>query len=152
MSSRAAFALAPLLLPVPALAQSQTFDIRPYAERVTGEALRGAFEGVTHDGAYNFTERGQAQRTYSELHKGDGTVAYSEDGRTHAGEWAVRGDTICYSYPDMNGGCFRVWRVRNCYYYYSDRIPETSDEIDRDYWTARSVRQGEGATCEALFM
>ena len=42
----------------------------------------------------------------------------------------------------MEGGCFRVYKVGNCFYYYNDQIPEFSGELDRDYWTARSVKKG----------
>ena len=132
--------------------QSQTTDIRPYAERVTGEALQDAFNGITHEGAYNFTPEGMATRRYVETHNEDGTTDYAEGDEAIQGTWAIAGDYLCFDYPVLSGGCFRVWRVANCYYYYSDDIPELGDEIDRDYWTARSVVRGQDASCEALFM
>jgi len=49
----------------------------------------------------------------------------------------------------MPGGCFRVYRVQNCFYFYSDTLIEREDELDRDYWTARSVIKGDQPKCEA---
>ena len=139
------------LTPASALAQSQKTDIRPSANRLIGEDLRSAFYGKTHSGAYNFTEKGQPTRFYEEAHKDDGRVSYSENGRVDPGTWLIIKDTLCFLYDaaDMPGGCFRVYRVENCYYFYSDRNIEVQDELDRDYWTARSVIKGEQPQCEA---
>ncbi len=132
-------------------AQSQKTDIRPDANRLMGESLRTAFSGRTHSGAYNFTEKGQPTRFYEESHGVDGRISYSENGRKDPGTWLIMKDTLCYLYDasDMPGGCFRVYRVENCYYFYSDRMIERQDELDRDYWTARSVHKGEQPQCEA---
>ena len=149
-----ALALA-LLFAGTAHAQSQDTDIRGLGERVVAEDLLDAFLGVTHEGAYNFDAGGRAGMRYEETHKPDGTADYSEDGLKVTGAWAIRGkpgaERLCFRYPDMPGGCFRVWRVANCYYYYSDLVPEVPDEVEREYWTARSVAAGEDAVCEALF-
>ena len=132
-------------------AQSQKTDIRPNANRLVGEELRNAFKGQTHNGAYNFTEKGQPTRFYEEAHKNDGRISYTENGRNDPGTWLIMKDTLCYLYDaaDMPGGCFRVYRVENCYYFYSDKNIEIQDELDRDYWTARSVIKGEQPQCEA---
>jgi len=140
-------------LPVLAAAQSQTTDIRPYAERVTGEELLDSYINRTHDGAYNFDMMGDAARNYTEKHNDDGTVSYSEAGTIVPGAWWVARDEICYTYntAGFEGGCFRVWRVENCFYYYSNVLPERDKEYEGDWWTARSVKRGEDATCEAFF-
>lgn len=140
-----------LLFPATTLAQSQKTDIRPHANRLIGEQLRSAFSGKTHSGAYNFTEKGQPTRFYEETHKTDGRISYTENGRHDPGTWLIMKNTMCYLYDaaDMPGGCFRVYRVENCYYFYSDRNIEYQDELDRDYWTARSVVKGEQPQCEA---
>ena len=147
------FSLASLVLLTPAsvLAQSQKTDIRPNANRLMGEQLDSAFKGQTHSGAYNFTEKGQPTRFYEESHKVDGRISYSENGRNDPGTWLIIKDAMCYLYDaaDMPGGCFRVYRVENCYYFYSDQNIERQDELDRDYWTARSVVKGEQPQCEA---
>ena len=144
--------IAALLFGLPAFAQSQSIDIRPDAERVVGDELLEAFMGVTHDGAYNFNMAGQARDRYRETHNDDGTTDYIEGDYVQKGAWIIRKDALCFWYPDLNGGCFRVWRVDNCYYYYSDTQPEREDEIQEEYWTARSVKRGENASCEARFM
>jgi len=132
-------------------AQSQSTDIRPHANRVTGNDLKAAFTGQTHSGAYNFTPKGEPTRFYEERHDKDGRVAYSEGDGIEAGIWRVFEDTLCFLYENntMTGGCFRVYRVKNCYYYYSDNLIEHEDELDRDYWTARSTLKGEQPNCEA---
>ena len=134
-----------------AAAQTQDTDIRPLAERVVGDDLFEAFTGVTHDGAYNFDGVGEPRGRYRETHNPDGTVEYSDKRVSESGAWIIVDDMLCFTYQTMNGGCFRVWRVDNCYYYYSDAIPETPGEAGRDYWTARSVAEGETAGCEARF-
>lgn len=137
--------------PAAVYAQSQKTDIRPNANRLMGDELRSSFMGKTHSGAYNFTEKGEPTRFYEEFHKTDGRIAYSENGRDDPGTWLIMKDTMCYLYDagDMPGGCFRVYRVENCYYFYSSQNVERQDELDRDYWTARSVIKGEQPQCEA---
>ena len=145
-------ALFALALAGTAHAQSQDTDIREFGERVTGEVLLDSFMGITHDGAYNFTGAGEPRGRYTEAHKTDGTTDYREGEMQTKGAWFIRQDSLCFWYPEMNGGCFRVWRVDNCFYFYSDQLPERADEITSNYWTARSVKRGEDATCEARFM
>lgn len=137
----------------PAYAQSQDTDIRAQASRVGGETLIETFSGITHNGAYNFSAEGRASGFYVEKHASDGSVEYSEDGKTYQGDWAVFRNTLCYSYddPSMPGGCFRVYKVGTCFYFYGATIIERRDELDKDYWTARSVQDGDEATCEAVF-
>lgn len=146
-------ALAVLILacPISAVAQSQKMDIRPNANRVISEDLRQSFAGKIHSGAYNFTEKGEPTRFYEESHDADGRIDYTENGRRDLGTWLIMKDMMCYLYDadDMPGGCFRVYRVENCYYLYSDQTIELQDELDRDYWTARSVIKGEQPQCEA---
>jgi hypothetical protein len=119
---------------------------------VVGDELLDAFMGVTHEGAYNFNAAGVARDNYVEAHKEDGTTEYVEGELIEKGAWIIRAESLCFWYPSMNGGCFRVYRVDNCYYYYSDTLPESDDEIQTDYWTARSVKRGENASCAARFM
>ena len=132
-------------------AQSQSLDIRPYGQRITGDELELHFKGLTHSGAYNFTRSGEARAFYTERHNIDGTVLYKEDELTADGRWGVFNDILCYYYTnkDMVGGCFRVYRVENCYYFYSNSLPDDPNEIDGDFWTARSTRKGERQKCEA---
>ena len=133
-----------------AWAQSQKTDIRPNANRVVGDALLNSFMGVTHEGAYNFTDDGEPTRYYAETHHKSGKTTYIEGDINTVGAWIIRKEVLCFVYPDidMSGGCFRVYQVGNCYYYYNDAIPEFDDELDRNYWTARSVKRGERPNCE----
>lgn len=136
---------------ITAEAQNQQTDIRPQAQRVVGEELRAQFEGKVHKGAYNFTFEGRGLNNYSEMHYPDGRVVYQEDEVKAEGVWFINRDNVCFVYEKsaMTGGCFRVYKVANCYYYYSDQIRETEGELDRDYWTARSVLEGQSPECDA---
>lgn len=134
-------------------AQSQDYDVRPNAAQVTGKALSQAFSGITHDGAYNFDVLGRPGALYTERHLANGRISYTENGQIMKGRWAVTPrDTICYVYESdtIGGGCFRVYQMGSCYYFYSTSRIERDNEIDEDYWTARSVKQGERATCEDM--
>ena len=139
--------------PQSAQAQSQDYDVRPDAAQVTGDALTSAFEGQTHDGAYNFDQRGRPGARFIERHYADGRVVYTEDKERITGRWTVTpGHTICYSYDsdDINDGCFRVYQLGSCYYFYSSYFIARENEIDQDYWTARTVQKGKRATCEDM--
>lgn len=143
-----------LTLPASAMAQSQTLDIRDQAERLKGDALLAAFLGKTFDGAYNFTDDGKPRRFFTESHLEDSRTLYSEDGVKTEGVWTIMQNNICYRYKssNMSGGCFRVYKISNCFYFYDQRIEERPREIGENYWTARSTRQGETADCEASFI
>lgn len=134
-----------------AAAQSQRLDIRPYGERIMGDELEPHFSGKTHAGAYNFSLEGQARDFYTEQHNKDGTLLYKEGPNRAEGRWGIFGDVLCYYYTgsDINGGCFRVYRVENCYYFYTDTLPDDPKEIISDFWTARSTIKGERQRCEA---
>jgi len=119
--------------------------------RLSGEQIKAEFKGITHEGAYNFNAVGEARNNYVETHLEDGRTIYKEENLASRGVWLVNDGTLCFVYEDdmLAGGCFRVYKVKNCYYYYSDQLIEHPDELDRDYWTARSVREGETPQCEA---
>ncbi len=142
-----------LSLPAIATAQSQDYDVRPEAARVTGAALTAAFKGVIHEGAYNFDANGRPGVRYTERHLANGRVAYAENDDMINGNWIITpNDTICYSYDsnEMGSGCFRIYKLGSCFYFYSDFWTAREDELDQDYWTARSVKKGERATCEDM--
>jgi len=134
----------------PSFAQSQKTDIRPQANRIIGKALVKEFSGITHDGAYNFSDDGEPRRFYTETTQDNGRTLYIEDESPSAGNWMIIRDTLCFIYDNdsLSGGCFRVYKVGNCFYYYSDTLKEYVGELDRDYWTARSVKDGDIPTCE----
>jgi hypothetical protein len=134
-----------------ASAQTPETDIRPNADQLTQDQIKTRFSSGTFDGAYNFGRDGKAQSFYTETHNPDGTVSYTEDGETMPGRWFVRRESLCFTYPSnrMAGGCFRVYQVKNCYYFYTTSIPQAEDELARDYWVARAVPLGETAGCVA---
>ena len=113
-------------------AQSQQTDIRPFGTRIVGDDITTHFKGLTHIGAYNFSQNGEPRSSYKETHNSDGTIIYTEGNLKADGRWGVFDDILCYHYnnPAMNGGCYRVYRVENCYYFYSNNLPENPKEID----------------------
>lgn len=139
-----------LFTAVPAWGQSQDYDVRPQSNAVTGETLRQVFTGSTHAGAYNFDWDGTPGNRYTEWHSEDGRVIYREDDQVITGTWDVLNDQICYDYDSetLTGGCFAVFKLGTCYYFYSARYAQLSGEDD--FWTARSVPKGERATCEDM--
>lgn len=139
-----------LALPLTAESQTQDTDIRPNANQLTAENIKTVFSDVTMDGAYNFGRNGKAQSFYTETHYPDGTLSYTEDGVVNPGRWFVREDTLCFMYPTnrMSGGCFRVYQVKNCFYFYAAARKQVAREIGETYWTARATKQGEPAGCD----
>jgi len=139
-----------LSLSLTAAAQTQDTDIRPDANQLLGDEIKTTFSNVTMDGAYNFGRNGKAQSFYIEKHNPDGTLTYEEDGQVDPGRWFVRKDALCFMYPSnrLSGGCFRVYQVKNCYYFYSTSRRQVAGENGRPYWTARAVKKGERAGCE----
>jgi len=138
------------MTPNSAIAQSQKTDIRPNANQVIGEDIRELFAGQTHRGSYNFNSEGVARNGYIETHLPDGRTQYDEGDLKSEGIWYVAGENLCFIYKNesMNGGCFRVYRIKNCFYYYSSQRRQLNDELDRDYWTARSTPMGETPDCD----
>jgi len=141
--------LALIALPVASAAQTQDTDIRPHAAQLTRDDLKAVFSNVTMDGAYNFGRNGKAQSFYVEKHNPDGTLSYKEDSKIEPGRWFVKRDSLCFTYPSnqLAGGCFRVYQVKNCYYFYSAARKQSEYELGEDYWTARSVIMGEAPAC-----
>ena len=133
-----------------ATAQTQDTDIRANADQLSAQEIKTIFSDAEMDGAYNFGRNGKAQSFYKEIHKPDGTLTYEEDGQIEPGRWFVRKDALCFMYPSnqLAGGCFRVYRVKNCYYFYSTSRRQVPGENGRPYWTARAVKKGERAGCE----
>lgn len=146
----AATLLISLGLTAAAAAQTQDTDIRPNADQLTADDIKSVFSDAEMDGAYNFGRNGKAQSFYKEKHNPDGTLLYEEDGIVEPGRWFVRNDALCFMYPSntLSGGCFRVYRIKNCYYFYSTSRQQVTRETGEPYWTARAVKKGERAGCE----
>jgi len=153
MLSRLIISVPTLGFTYPALAQSSNYDVRPQANRLMAEDIRLNFSGVTQSGAYNFDAQGVPGNRFTEWHSEAGGILYREGDFTAHGRWSVARDALCYDYDSetITGGCFRIYKIGSCFYFYSTRRVSTKDEIMRDYWTARSVPKGQKATCEDLF-
>ncbi len=145
-----AITLLSLGLAATAAAQTQDTDIRPNADQLTADDIKTVFSDADMEGAYNFGRNGKAQSFYREIHNPDGTLTYEEDGIVEPGRWFIRKDALCFMYPSnrLAGGCFRVYRIKNCYYFYSTTRRQTATENNEAYWTARAVKRGERAGCE----
>lgn len=138
-----------ILMPITAEAQSQKTDIRKNANQLGSDEIIDVVAGQTYRGSYNFDRLGVARNSFIESHTEDGRVQYSEGPVSSKGIWYVKDDALCYEYvrPDMTGGCFRVYQIQNCFYYYSTLAPHREDEFDQDYWVARSSLIGETPNC-----
>ena len=136
-----------------AQSQSQDTDIRPNADQLSAEEIKKPFSDVTMDGAYNFGRNGRAQSFYTEKHNPDGTLTYTEDGKSDPGRWFIRKDSLCFMYPSnqLAGGCFRVYQIKNCYYFYSAARRQVDYESGEAYWIARATKMGERAGCDPAF-
>ena len=129
---------------------TQDIDIRPDGVQITGEMLDLNFSGITHKGTYAILRENTGTKHYTETTMADGRVVYKEGDLVADGRWARDGDRICYIYQDdqMAGGCFYVYVVGNCYYYYSSNAAGILGARNGLYWIARSVKDGENASCE----
>ena len=129
---------------------TQDIDIRPDGVQITGEMLDLNFSGITHKGTYAILREHTGTKHYTETTFEDGTVEYKEGDLIAQGHWIRYGDRLCYKYqdPEMAGGCFYVYVVGNCYYYYSSNAAGILGARNGLYWIARSVKDGENASCE----
>ena len=138
----------------PLQAQSQDVDIRGDAKQLTGTALLSAYRGVTHKGTYAFTRDGTGTAHYTETTHADGRVEYKEGDLIAHGAWVPSHDSLCFHYKsdDMGGGCFHVWQIGNCYYYYATYLHSFGSgntlESPDTFWTARSVKSGDTPDCD----
>ena len=100
-----------------------------------GDEIKTIFSGQTHRGSYNFNSQGVARNGYTESHSPDGRVFYDEGELKAHGSWYVANDSLCFLYENenMNGGCFRVYRIQNCFYYYSNRLAAKAATV-RGLW------------------
>lgn len=153
------FIVMALAFAAPAWGQSPDYDVRPQSQKLSTEQLATAFTGVTHQGAYNFDAEGNPGNRYTEWHADDGTILYREDSFVAKGGWTVIDGRICYRYDSVaiSGGCFDVYQLGQCYYFYSARLTRNNARLPSgeewgDYWTARSVPKGGRATCEDLIL
>ncbi|GHA83611.1 hypothetical protein GCM10009069_03640 [Algimonas arctica] len=127
-------------------ALAQTTAIDPYGPPdptqelpLDGDALTALFMDRTHRGYYEYEDWETLDPAFTEEMKADGSTVHNRDGIISAGEWRTRNNVVCFTYNDLNGGCFSIYQRGNCYYALS---AFTSDLV------AISVIDGETPDCE----
>ena len=130
----------------PVAAQNTNSDL----QRLNSDDILRAFNGQTHNGAYSLTQDGEPTRFYVEDHLETSEAIYSENGISYPGVWSIMRDHLCYDYvsDDMTGGCFKVFQIGNCYFFFGDNIPNHLINLEQNYWTARSVIKGQSPDCD----
>lgn len=130
-------------------ALAQTSEIDPYGPPDTsqelpldGEALTAIFMDRTHRGYYEPGDWEDLDPAFTEQMKADGTAIHERDGIISVGQWRTRNNVVCFTYDDLNGGCFSIYQRGNCYYAMS---AFTSDLV------AISVLDGDIPDCEPSF-
>lgn len=152
---------APLMIAAPLSAQDATgkdsginsqisrYDLKP----MLNEELRAVFAGKTHKGVYKDVRERTGSSTFTETTHADGTTDYQEGAMKLKGRWITAGDTICYKYDDpVNPGphCFKIYEVGTCLYGYNPRATTSRGPIDPNYWSVKSLREGDISTCDDL--
>ena len=134
-------------------AQTQDTDVRPFGKQLNAAQIKSEFTGTTLDGAYQFISPRTAEKNYIETHYANSTVRYIEGNVDTKGYWQVIDDYVCYNYPYsfFSGGCFQIYKVENCYYFYSLKDMRLNRKLGDELWTARAVKKDETPLCEALF-
>lgn len=130
-------------------ALAQTSEIDPYGPPDTtqelpldGEALTALFMDRTHRGYYEVGDWENLDPAFTEEMKANGSAIHERDGIVSTGQWRTRNNVVCFTYDDLNGGCFSIYQRGNCYYAMS---AFTSDLV------AISVLDGDIPDCEPSF-
>ena len=131
------------------VAHAQTTEIDPYGPPDTtqqlpldGEALTALFMDRTHRGYYEVGDWEDLDPAFTEEMKADGTAIHERDGVVSVGQWRTRQNVVCFTYEDLNGGCFSIYQRGNCYYAMSAFTSEL---------VAISVLDGDIPDCEPSF-
>lgn len=127
-------------------AWAQTSEIDPYGPPdptqelpLDSEALMALFMDRTHRGYYEYKDWDTLDPAFTEEMKADGSAIHERDGIISEGQWRTRNNVVCFTYDDLNGGCFSIYQRGNCYYAMS---AFTSDLV------AISVLDGNTPDCE----
>lgn len=104
-------------------AWAQTSEIDPYGPPDTtqqvpleGDALTALFMDRTHRGYYEHRDWEDLEPAFTEQMKADGAAIHERDGVISTGTWQTRSNVVCFTYDDLNGGCFSIYQRGNCYY------------------------------------
>jgi len=130
-------------------ALAQTSEIDPYGPPdpsqelpLDGDALTALFMDRTHRGYYEVGDWENTDPAFTEQMKADGSAIHERDGVISSGQWRTKNNVVCFTYDDLNGGCFSIYQRGNCYYAMS---AFSSDLV------AISVLDGDIPDCEPSF-
>jgi hypothetical protein len=81
-----------------------------------GDALTALFLDHTHRGYYEVGDWDNTDPAFTEEMRADGSAIHDRDGVISTGTWRTKNNVVCFTYDDLNGGCFSVYQRGNCYY------------------------------------
>lgn len=81
-----------------------------------GDELTALFLDQTHRGYYQVDDWKDSAPAFTERMNADGTTVHLRDGIKAGGTWKTRQNVVCFTYDDLNGGCFNMYQRGNCYY------------------------------------
>jgi len=134
-------------LSAPALSQTSQLDSYgppdPSQELpLDGEALRAIFMDRIHRGYYEVGDWDDTPPAFTEQMKSDGGAIHERGGVISKGTWRTKNNVVCFTYEDLNGGCFNIYQRGTCYY----AMSAFSDEL-----VAITVLDGEIPDCEPSY-
>lgn len=151
-------ALCSALLSTPAFAQSIMLEGDTYINgqeltQLSGESLTSAFAGKTHFGTYKTTQERTGTNQFREITAVDGTTDYFEGDMNLKGVWRVFDEQICYQYQgDAAPGvhCFAIFEAGTCLYGYDPSVIGPNGPLNANFWSVKSLREGDVSTCDDL--
>lgn len=81
-----------------------------------GDALTEIFQGTLHRGYYEFENWDNQDPAFSEEMGEDGSAIHIRNGVRSTGEWRTQANVVCFTYENLNGGCFNIYQRGTCYY------------------------------------
>ncbi len=128
-----------------AFAQDATTKSIRQGERLTEDRILELFSGQKHLGIYN------GGNSFVETHYPDTRVYYEEEGdEPDYGVWTMRDQMLCFVYRSdrYSGGCFRVYKVSNCFYFFYENMPYRKDELQTENWNSKGFMEGTDNDCD----
>ncbi len=121
--------------------------------QLSGDSLTAAFAGKTHHGTYKTTRQRTGTNQFRETTAADGTTDYKEGDMRISGIWRVFDDQICYQYksdevPGVH--CFNIFEAGTCLYGYDPSVVGPNGPLNANFWSVKSLRQGDISTCDDL--
>ncbi|MEM8771603.1 MAG: hypothetical protein AAGD92_08145 [Pseudomonadota bacterium] len=124
---------------------------QPSAETpwLDADALRKAYSGQTHESFYRYTIEEYGGVYFEETYFPDGSLTYRGGSLEVAGRWAVKGDQICFEYPETQllPGCFVVAADAGCFYSYEVGRDGSRPAAPHERWWIRATIKGTDPQC-----